>query len=115
MQSENLKYFCTEEKREGTCYHEFQKGKWDEHTFWKEDSLLISDDMLAELKLAGLFRNAIPGYDPYGPAEVNKEQWSMLLELAKENGGAFLEVLQEADVWVQECLAEHDVFTILGI
>lgn len=115
MQSENLKYFCTEEKREGTCYHEFQKGKWDEHTFWKEDSLLISDDMLAELKLAGLFRNAIPGYDPYGPAEVNKEQWSVLLELAKESGGACQEALQEADAWAQECFAGEEFFTILGI
>lgn len=115
MQSENLKYFCTEEKREGTCYHEFQKGKWDEHTFWKEDSLLISDDMLAELKLSRLFRKGIQNYDPYGPVEVNREQWSVLLELAKENEGACLEALQEADVWVQECLSEHEVFTILGI
>ena len=45
-----MKYFCTEDKRVGTCYHEFQKGKWDEHTFWKEDSLLLSDDVLVDLE-----------------------------------------------------------------
>ncbi len=115
MQSENLKYFCTEEKREGTCYHEFQKGKWDEHTFWKEDSLLISDDVLAELKLGRLFRKGIQDYDPYGPVEVNKAQWSVLLELAGESGGEILAALQEADIWAQECFAAEDVFTILGI
>lgn len=115
MQSENLKYFCTEEKREGTCYHEFQKGKWDEHTFWKKDSLFLSDDVLVELKLGSLFRKCIRDYEPYGPTEVNKEQWVVLLELAKEKGGSRLEALQEADVWVRECFAVESAFTILGI
>lgn len=115
MQNEDLKYFCTDENRIGTCYHEFQKGKWDEHTFWKKDSLLLSDDVLVELKLGSLLRKGIREYDPYGPVEVNKEQWLMLLELANQAGGAQMEALQEANEWVQECFATEEVFTILGI
>lgn len=33
-----MKYCCTELDRKGTCYHEFQKGKF-KGSFWKEDSL----------------------------------------------------------------------------
>ena len=115
MQNDNLKYFCTEDKRQGTCYHEFQKGKWDQQSFWKEDSLLLSDDMFFELGLKSLFKKAIQGYDPYGPVEVSKEQWAMLLTAADGAGGAKQEALQEADAWVQECFATEEVFTILGI
>lgn len=115
MQGENLKYFSTEENREGTCYHEFQKGRWDEHTFWKKDSLLLSDDVLTELKLGKLFRKALQDYDPYGPVEVDKKQWATLLELACEDGGVCMDALQEADAWAQECFATEEVFTILGI
>ena len=110
-----MKYFCTEDKRVGTCYHEFQKGKWDEHTFWKEDSLLLSDDVLVDLELGKLFRKSLQGYDPYGPVEVNKEQWLMLLEAANQATDSQAEALQEADTWVQECFATEEVFTILGI
>ena len=39
-----MKYFVKNSERESTCYHEFYKGKWDEKTFWKEDSLLLHDD-----------------------------------------------------------------------
>ena len=108
-----MKYFCTEDKRVGTCYHEFQKGKWDEHTFWKEDSLLLSDDVLVDLELGKLFRKSLQGYDPYGPVEVNKEQWLMLLEAANQATDAQAEALQEADAWVQECFVTEEVFTIL--
>ena len=34
-----MRFFCVESERKGTCYHEFQKGKWDEKTVWKADSL----------------------------------------------------------------------------
>lgn len=115
MQKDGLQYFCTEENRVGTCYHEFRKGKWDGHTFWKEDSLLLSDDVLVELELGKLFRRNLYGYDPYGPVEVSKEQWLMLLEAANQAGGVQMEALQEANEWVQECFAEAEVFTILGI
>lgn len=41
-----MKYFILDEKKEHTAYHEFQKGKWDGETFWKPDSLLLSDEVV---------------------------------------------------------------------
>ncbi len=110
------KYFCTEAERQGTCYHEFQKGKWDEHTtFWKEDSLLLHDDVHLELKLYGLFKQVLPKYDAYGDVEVSKAQWQEIYTMAEEIGGEVFEAIKEADVWVQECFETEDVFYMLGI
>lgn len=109
------KYFCTEEERQGTCYHEFQKGKWDEHTFWKEDSLLIHDDVHLELKLYGLFKQVLPKYDAYGDVEVNKAQWQQIYAMAEEIGGDIFDAIKEADVWAQECFETEEVFYMLGI
>ncbi len=114
-EANKLQYFCRESERKGTCYHEFQKGEWDEHTFWKEDSLLLEDDKLAELKLSRIFKQAMAEYDSYGPVRVDKAQWSEVLRLAKEAGGAQWEAVCEADVWVQECFLTEAVFYILGI
>lgn len=109
------KYFCRSAERQGTCYHEFQKGKWDEHTFWKEDSLLIHDDVHLELKLYGLFKQALPSYDAFGDIEVNKAQWQAIYRMAEEIGGEAYDAIKEADIWVQECFETEDVFYMLGI
>ncbi len=116
MDIENtLQYFCRESERKGTCYHEFQKGKWDEHTFWKTDSLLLSDEVLVELKLSRLFKKAIEEYDAYGPVRVTKEQWAAVSKLSETAGGKQWEAIREADVWVQNCFETEEVFYILGI
>ena len=39
-----MKYFVYNNQRDGTCYHEFYKGKWDGKTFWKDDSICIDDN-----------------------------------------------------------------------
>lgn len=31
-----MRFFCVESERKGTCYHEFQKGKWDEKQFGRQ-------------------------------------------------------------------------------
>ena len=110
-----LKYFSTEGSRQGTCYHEFQKGKWDGHTFWKEDSLLIHDDVHLELKLYGLFKQVLPTYDAFGDIAVNKTQWQEIYAMAEEIGGEMFEAIQEADAWVKECFETEEVFYMLGI
>lgn len=43
-----MKYFITEEKRKGTCYFEFQKGKF-KGKFWLQDSLYLHGDKFDEL------------------------------------------------------------------
>ncbi|CDM69838.1 hypothetical protein CM240_2721 [Clostridium bornimense] len=57
-----MKYCCTELDRKSTCYHEFQKGKFND-SFWEKDSLLIHDDTFYVLNLADLFYSVVPSYD----------------------------------------------------
>lgn len=110
-----MKYFCTETERKGTCYHEFQKGKWDGITFWRNDSLLLHDDICWELKLGKLLGKVIPEYDTYGNTEVTKEVWAEICERAEAIGGEVQAAIREADVWVQENFETEEVFYILGL
>ena len=48
--SKIMKYFVFDHERKNTVYHEFQKGRFDGHTFWKSDSISISDDLLVDCK-----------------------------------------------------------------
>lgn len=110
-----MKYFCMDKDRKGTCYHEFYVGKWDEKTFWKEDSLLLHDDVLYNLKLDYLFREVEPAYDEYGETEINKTQWLQIVSKAMTMGGEIQEAISEADVWAKKVFETESVFTILGI
>ena len=49
-----MKYFVNDSERKNTNYHEFQKGKWDEKTNWKSDSICLSDDILYYLGIEKL-------------------------------------------------------------
>ncbi|WP_253287444.1 hypothetical protein [Clostridium bornimense] len=60
-----MKYCCTELERKGTCYHEFQKGKFNDF-FGEKDSLLIHDDIFYILNLADLFYSVVTSYDESG-------------------------------------------------
>jgi hypothetical protein len=111
---EQLKYFIRLNKMEHTAYHEFQKGKWDGETFWKSDSLLLSDEIYRELHLLNLFR-IIPGYDPYEITEINRAQWNMIKENAATLGTEVQDLVKEADFWVKENFETSDVFTIIGL
>ncbi|MBR1529842.1 MAG: hypothetical protein IJ642_11145 [Oscillospiraceae bacterium] len=110
-----MKYFITEQERENTCYHEWQKGHFDGVSFWKNDSLLISEDMHYKLGLEELFKIIIPEYDPLGETEVSEKQWILLMQKASELGGEVLECLQEADKWVNNTLKEYYMFTMIGM
>lgn len=110
-----MKYFCTEEERKGTCYHEFQKGKWDGRTFWKEDSLLLDDDIYWELGMGKLFKKMLAGYDAYANTEVSREQWEAISQRAHELGGCLQTAVEEVDTWIKEELGEEECFTILGL
>jgi hypothetical protein len=111
---EQLKYFIRLNKMEHTAYHQFQKGQWDGETFWRSDSLLLSDEIYCELHLLNLFR-VIPGYDPYEITEINRTQWNMIKENAATLGTEVQDLVEEADSWVKENFETLDVFTIIGL
>lgn len=110
-----MKYFIYENQRKGTCYHEWYKGHFDGVSFWKNDSLLISDDIHWELSLKEIFRMFIPDYDPFGEIEVSENQWDMIIKKSAEIGGKLYECLKEADNWIKETFKQYDVFTMIGM
>lgn len=111
-----MKYFVFDRDRDGTCYHEFYKGKWDEKTFWKSDSLCLDDDILSDnIGFVEAIKEVEPNYDPYGVTEISAKQWKEIgrLVINKDNGSIAL--YQEADRWLKKVFREYDCFTILGI
>ena len=110
-----MKYFVRNQERKNTVYHEFQKGRFDEETFWKEDSLCLHDDYLHTLGLFQIFQNTIPDYSDTGESEIDEKLWNAVMQEAKRSGGEALECLLEADAWVCDTLQEYGVFTIIGV
>lgn len=109
-----MKYCCYMSQRDGTCYHEFQKGEF-LGQYWSEDSLLIHDVTLHRIELNRLFRSAIPTYDIYSATRVTREDWDKVYDKAQELGGEILEAVEEIDAWAEETFEEYDCFSIIGI
>ena len=109
-----MKYCCTELERKGTCYHEFQKGKFND-SFWEKDSLLIHDDIFYILNLADLFYSVVPSYDESGETEITLNQWSEICLRASEIGGEVKVAIKEVDSWVKTIFEAYDVFTIICV
>lgn len=109
-----MKYFCTPEERNGTCYYEFQRGGFNEN-FWLEDSVLIHDDEWYESGLEDFFFTELPDLEEYGTAEIDAQMWKELLDKAFGYDETVKEALAELNVWVKETFAENEIFTILGL
>lgn len=111
-----MKYFVTNENRQGTCYHEFYKGKWDGKTFWKDDSICLHDDILLEcIGFEEAIRAVIPSYDPFGKTEITYLQWEKIGQQIADKDDLSKEMYAEANAWAVAVCKEHACFTILGI
>ena len=111
-----MRYFVQNSERKGSCYHEFYKGKWDQKTFWKSDSICLHDDILFEcIGLAEAFKTLVDNYDPFGETEINHYQWKSIGVFIEDKDSISKAVYDEADNWLEKVFAEHDCFTILGI
>ncbi|MBD5095808.1 MAG: hypothetical protein HDT40_02195 [Lachnospiraceae bacterium] len=108
-----MKYFLHDSERKNTICHEFQKGKFDGHTFWKSDSISLSDDLVVTLGIDKLFRDVIPNYNSYDDFEIDNELWNNIMLKAQEIGGEVLTCISEADEWAKNTFLEYDVFTIM--
>lgn len=108
-----MKYFICENEREGTAYHEFFKGKWD-NTFWNPESILLHDDILTENRdFCKAIMKIVPEYDPYGVTEINQEQW---IDIGEEiTDITSKDIYDEATVWLDTVWEEYDCITLLGI
>lgn len=114
----NMKYFWTEDERKihrTTCCFEFQKGRFDGKTFWKNDSLCLHADIFDKNELFDIFSKSLNGFNYYGPNEVTADEWRILLNMSKKLGGVSAEIISELEPWVEENFKTYTVFSILGI
>ncbi len=109
-----MSYFLKDSERNGTCFYEFQKGNWEEQSYWKADSILI-EDVNYDSYIYDAVGPVLENYDHYGVNIVTPEQWDMILKKADAIGGKVKEAIAEADVWVKKTFQEHNSFTILGV
>jgi hypothetical protein len=111
-----MKYFVTNNEREGTCYHEFFLGSWDEQSFWKNDSIYLDDDILTmNLGFYEALKKVVPTYDPYNETEFSREDWENVRKNIPGSDIKSLELYAEADEWAQENFKRFSKFTIIGI
>ena len=111
-----MKYFINESQRKatgGTCFFEFQKGKF-RNKFWLKDSLCLDADIFDSVMLHDLFSNTIEDFDYHGPNDVSKDQWYNIVAKSKENE-QWKNVIEELSPWVEECFNTHKWFAICGI
>ena len=111
-----MKYFINEEKRKasgGTCYFEFQKGKF-RNRFWMKDSICLYADLFNELDLYQLFADSLGEFDYYGVNVVSQDQWFKIIEKSTENE-QWKMIVEELKLWVAECFIKHKHFTVCGI
>ncbi len=109
-----MKYCCTNSQRKGTCYFEFQKGRFnDKH--WLSDSLCLDADIFDDLSLYELFSKVLPEFDYYGITEIDKEKWKQIKLESEVIGGTVKDVIDEIDLWINLAFSTIDTITILGI
>lgn len=109
-----MKYCCTNEQRQGTCYQELINGPYREEV-WGRDSLYLEDDYIDTLGLYDLLIASVPQYDRWGITEVTKEQWEQMNSKAKELGGEAYVVMEEIQQWAKQKKHKETVYTILGV
>ena len=111
-----LKYFINNNQRKGSCYHEFYKGKWDNETHWKDNSVYLHDDILYDaMDFADAIREVLPEYDPAGCIEVSVDDWLKIGKAVDQKDILAREIYQDANMWVQLACAECGCITILGV
>ncbi len=109
-----MKYFCTNDERRSSCYHELQIGRWD-GTHWRNGSLFIDDDVLAETGLGELLTQCLPHYAYCGPTVITVAEWHNICQTAAPKGGKLPAVIAEANTWLQQNLGTANGYTLLGI
>lgn len=109
------KYFVSPKDRKGSCYYEFYKGKWNKKTFWKEDSICISDCDLLDCDFIEILIKYVPNYAPFGVTEITKKQWRQIKADCILSRGKSAAIVEEAEKWMKDTFSKYSIFTVLGI
>ena len=106
-----MQYCFMNSQRHGTCYFEFQQGTF-QGIYWKDTSIYLHADDFDRLHLYKIFT---PDFRYYGETVITKTQWHQIFLCAQKIGGETKKVIDEIDLWAQECFNTETEFTILGI
>ena len=106
-----MQYCVSNSQRHGSCYFEFQRGIF-QGVYWKDTSLYLDADAFDRLHLYKIFP---PEFQYYGETVITKPQWHQIHFTAQNLGGEVKAIMDEIDLWAQECFQTESVFTILGI
>ena len=108
-----MKYFCSKEKRTGSCYVEFCGVNNSE--LWDDSSIFIDDELMGEIGLTKVITEVIPTFDPYGVTiTVDRAQW-LKIKASAEDETPCWEALKEIEAWAEDNLRKYQGFKILGI
>ena len=108
------KYFVSLKEVKNSWSYEFYKGKWDGHTFWKSDSILLHDDVMTDGFVQAIME-VIPSYDPFEITEVSILEWQEIGKRILSNDIITQEQYKEANEWLEDVFQKYTCFTILGI
>lgn len=108
-----MKYFVFDNERNGSCYLEFFKGKWDKKTFWKEDSICLEDNLLYDHPDFAEALIEVASFDIYANTEISIDQWKEIGHLLVNSPD--IDLYNEANIWLVKVFEEYNYFTILGL
>lgn len=113
--SGRAKYFMTKDQVVDHDVFEWARPS-EVEAFWGEDSLYLDEDDFVDVQGEKLFQEALPAgtFLYYGPSQIDHQAWDQLKKIAACHYPQALLLLQEADPWVQACLAEYSHFMIYG-
>lgn len=106
-----MQYCVSNSQRHGSCYFEFLRGIF-QGAYWNDTSLYLDADDFDRLHLYKVFP---PEFQYYGETVMTKPQWNEIVLIAQNLGGEVKMIIDEIDLWAQECFQTECVFTILGI
>ena len=100
-------------ERQGSCYLEFQPGRW-RGRFWLPGSILLADERWEALRLTELFGGVLPEFDYFGVTPVSRGQWERIAARSRDEAD-WRAVIDEAAPWAEASFARHGVISILGL
>ena len=108
-----MRYFIPASERQGSCYFEFQPGRW-RGRCWLPGSILLADERWEALRLTELFGGVLPEFDYFGVTPVSRGQWERIAARSRDEAD-WRAVIDEAAPWAEASFARHGVISILGL
>ena len=108
-----MRYFIPASERQGSCYFEFQPGRW-RGRCWLPGSILLADERWEALRLTELFGGVLPEFDYFGVTPVSPGQWERIAARSRDDAD-WRAVIDEAAPWAEASFARHCVISILGL